>query len=632
MTRLNPTRILLVLLLVAAPFFEGGATPTGLIVTQSLVFALLLTLLAGKLRAGRISIGTGMEGAAALLFFAVAVISFLGVDYTFGSFLALWNIAVYLLLALALLLMRGGQFSEVPAVVAGSSVLQAGLILLLEVPQNMTSSGSFANASQAAAYLNIGIFVAAAKMIPSLHKKERMAFVWGGVILVDLAALLVLGARGALLALVLVASVWLLAGPSPVLRTRKSRLAVGAGIAVLTIFSASALVSRFDRIGDSYRYDRIRIWKVGLEAAADHPVVGMGPGMFERRGYRYNFPLDREMFRYSKTPGSTHSTYLEALAELGAAGLACVVLLLLTLMPRLWKSRGEAGVAALLVTLVHGLVDTPFAVPAITMSLLALVVPLVRPADAAAASMFVTLDTRRREGRSFVAAAAGLLVFVYAAAVLIPYSSHISYVGGVRASRPGEPAAAIDHAVRLDPLNPLYVATRGELTWDRNKPLTLATLAVAHRDLAKAHRLDPGNHGYLVMLAQLHSRACFEIGATDASLARAVRYYRMAIALGRKDPRPFLELGAFLMAFGKGEEGVRLIGEAIQIEPLFLGAHLALARALLETGRRDEAADAFRRLEEVKERLTGYHPKNGYEAGLMRLDESSVSRLAERLL
>jgi tetratricopeptide (TPR) repeat protein len=147
-----------------------------------------------------------------------------------------------------------------------------------------------------------------------------------------------------------------------------------------------------------------------------------------------------------------------------------------------------------------------------------------------------------------------------------------------------------------------------------------------------AHRLDPGNTGYLVKLAQLHARASFEIGADEASLRRAESYYRKAISLGRKDPRPFLELGALLMAFGRSEEGIDLLGRALDLEPRFVGAHLAMARALLETGQREAAATAFRRLEEVREELAGYHPKNGYEADLMRLDESSLSWLAERLL
>ncbi|HET9482142.1 MAG TPA: hypothetical protein VFP98_10330, partial [Candidatus Polarisedimenticolia bacterium] len=192
-------------------------------------------------------------------------------------------------------------------------------------------------------------------------------------------------------------------------------------------------------------------------------------------------------------------------------------------------------------------------------------------------------------------------------------------------------SAGLDRAMRLNPLNPLYPATRADRSWDRSVPLTPGVLASTHLDLQRAHRLDPGNPDHLFRLAQLHARAWFEIRADEATAARAERLYRRGLALGRMDPRPRLELAAFLVARGRREDGLIEIREALRIEPKFLMARLALCRALLEGGDRPAAAAELARLQAVVSELAGYAPANGYERDLMLFEPAALADLDSRL-
>ena len=607
--------VLTALLLALLPLMEGGASVDGLFVSHTLVFAIGLAALREAVRRGRLALSLGWEAAAAAALLGAGVLSFLRVDYLFGSMLGLWDGLMFALL-FAALAARGGDGWSLPllrAVAAGSSAVQAFVVLFLPAPRNMTPSGSFANASQLAAYLDIGILLAAGIAIDAARgtgRHRRAAMTAGiAVVLLDAAALLWLGARGATLALIAASAVWLFS--SVPARKRRLRAALAGALALLAIGAALAFVWRFERLGDPYRYDRIRIWRADLSAAADNPILGMGPGMFAQRGYRYDFPLEREMFRHTKTLGSPHSSWLGALVETGAAGFAALAILAAILLRRLWPHRDDGAVAALWAVLLAGLVDDVMTVPAIAMTLIALLAPRL----AAGAPREVPLRLAWRMTVRAAAAAGLVLVVAWGRGVLMPFVAHVAYTRGMHST-----------AIAWEPYNPLYRAARGIAAWDRSAPLTPEAFSAAHHDLSDAVDLDPGNASWHFMLAQLHARACFDLSAGEAQVDRAVARYERTIATGRKDPRPRAELAALLLAFGRSDEGIARLREAVAIEPRFLGARLSLARALEETGRAAEGAEARAAFESLRAELARYAPKNTYEADLMRLPGLDKSR------
>jgi len=612
----------LLLLLALLPWWEGGGTAWGLFVAHTLILTAGALVIVPAMWAGGDGLPRGVEwvGLSAAAFLGACLLSFAFVDYRYGSFLSVWNILMAALLAVVARSADPAWRAPACWIASTLSALQAAGVLILPPPANMTPSGSFANANHLAAFLNIGAFVALGLGLAWMRHgaRGRLAAALAGLIVaLDAAALLRIGARGALGALVIVFAAW---GAASIPRERQAaRRLLWGGAAVLILIAAISVVMRFQRVGDPYRYSRIQIWQAGLSAAADAPLVGIGPGMFSRRSWRYNFPQEGEMFRYSKEPRTTESHLVEAVAETGLIGLAALGFLVGALMPRLWRlasgSRLEdAGPAlAALACLLQAVVDTPFHAPAVILTLIALLAPRLsapRPEEQVVlAGCSVDPATRRLA----VSAALALAAFAWTSAVLLPWLAHRSYLEAA-----ADPVV-IDRAVRLDRFNPLYATERADLITPRRHPLELDALYGADRDLRTALRIDPVNPDYLHQLARLHVRSCFEILSDEASLRRAESLYRHLLALDVKDPRPHLELAAFLEAQGRGSEAIPLIVSALDLEPRYLGARAALASLLADQGRLPESRKAMQDLDRARTELSGYEPRNGYEKDLMEI-------------
>jgi hypothetical protein len=222
-------------------------------------------------------------------------------------------------------------------------------------------------------------------------------------------------------------------------------------------------------------------------------------------------------------------------------------------------------------------VDDVMTLPAIAMTLVVLLAPRLTAGPPA--------DLPLRFARSIrpvtVIAVCAVLALAWGRGVFIPAAAHWCYARGM-----------MERAIALEPLNPLYRAQRGLTAWNRNLPVTPEVFAAVHHDLSDALALDPGNTSWGFARAQLHARASFDLVATEAQVERTIGLYRESITMGRKDPRPHAELGAFLLAFGRSDEGIEEFREALRIEPRFLGARLSLARALGEGGCRHIRGDA----------------------------------------
>ncbi len=624
MTALWVMRGLCLLMPALLPWMEGGGSASGLLVAHTIVLASAAVAVGVAWRRRPVP-GGGIDTFLLLAIPVCALISWARVDARYGSALALLDLTAPFVLALSLRAVpepRGESWVGLRAVTAAASAVQAATIFLLPADPTLTPSAGFPNANQLAAWLVIGMLLSLGLCARWLRAPDGpgrgAAIAAAGIAAIDLAALIRIGSRAAFLALVVVAAVSVIRIPRDRRALRRAILAV---VILLVIGGLSATIRRFDRMEDPYRWDRVRIWQAGLRAGIDHPVIGMGPGMFERRGYRYNFPLDREMFRYAKTPTTPHSTWIAAFADLGLAGLAASLLLAGAACARGGRAPRDGTYAALIACLVMACFDEPFASPAVALTLTALLVPILASRTAAGpAPPSGGCPPRRR----IVAQAAILILWIRV--VAIPFAAHAIYARGV--DRPdGDRLLAV--AAAIEPYNPLYPAARADRI--RSQPLTLPSFAQAHNLLGEARHLDPGATAWAFSLAQLHARASFAIGADAPQVARTIALYRDTIALGRKDPRPHAELGAYLMAFGRPEEGIARFREAIALEPRFLGAGLSLARALLETGRRQEGKEAFEAFERARGDLEGYRPKNRYEEDLMRHEAGAADRIRSLL-
>ena len=75
--------------------------------------------------------------------------------------------------------------------------------------------------------------------------------------------------------------------------------------------------------------------------AGDHPIVGMGPGLYNEYMNRPEYGFDFDSYPWPSL--DPHSTYLGYLAETGIAGFLCLVLFLASICIHVWKRRKGAG-------------------------------------------------------------------------------------------------------------------------------------------------------------------------------------------------------------------------------------------------------------------------------------------------
>lgn len=268
-------------------------------------------------------------------------------------------------------------------------------------------------------------------------------------------------------------------------------LAVLAGVTAIAFIAISSDAGHAS--GDVLRFD---LWRGAIGIVDDHPVLGVGPGMFGR-AYR----LIRDPANVDNRLGTAHNFYLNTLTETGVIGAVVAVALgaaLLRAWWRLWRSAEtttrrlhlEGAFAALVGFGVQSFFDTFTSVP---LNLLAL----------GLAAYCVTAARPRTEPplRGSLPAAAISLVLLLGFGVGLPRSdqAQAAFNTSVRQRSPdqAQEAEALDPSLRLYTLQVAYLsdgdaalpayqrALALEPTWDIGW-INLAALYQRQGDTAQA--------------------------------------------------------------------------------------------------------------------------------------------------
>lgn len=356
---------------------------------------------------------------------------------------------------------------------------------------------------------------------------ESRARLWTGILSTSIMASAVLLSRSragtlTLLMAALLLAVLIAAGYRKVGRT--GGLSIGAGF-VLTVcllgmaMGAGAVIGRFDRVDQ--HLDRLTVYRDTVNLIADHPMLGIGPGMYEWRFRPYQTADTRLLFDHA------HSDYLESAAEWGLPIAVLIwgwILLRVArtaaygVDSRLQLNRGVAigATVGLSAMLLQSLVDFPLQIPAVLATFCVVLgiawrlhggggSPLQRVDSAAAAGGARSID---------VALRATLLIFV----VIAGWRS-TDRLRALRAAEPRHGVAGLETSIELEP----------------RAPDTHFLLGMAYRDLPgyqdleagvehlrRSVALNPWNWRYQAELAQgLELRGDLE--AARAALVAAVR-------------------------------------------------------------------------------------------------------------
>ena len=217
------------------------------------------------------------------------------------------------------------------------------------------------------AFMAAGIIAALASAAEARRRRVRLLLV--GAALLQLAALVANGSRGALLGLVAAGLIVLWLRPAITSPWRRGPRAVVAGLAVLLAFALAGFL--LHRLNPASTRGRLIAWEVSGAMLADRPLTGIGAGRFAAEWGSYQAELWRhpgfaEFDHQALARGQPNSELFHRLAEQGLPGGALYLLLwafALGFLVRALRRQDRTaavdwGLLALLVgILVHSLLD-----------------------------------------------------------------------------------------------------------------------------------------------------------------------------------------------------------------------------------------------------------------------------------
>jgi tetratricopeptide (TPR) repeat protein len=603
------------LLILLAPFGEGGRSPGILLMLQMLVLLFALPAATGRLRSrpGPDSIDGApvrLAGRLVALFLLLAVAAGLRAAYPFATWQALLDVGCAAALFLAALAapVSGGDLAWLRGATVLSSTLQALLAIERWVGHGAKEAGrGFLNPNHLAAFLALGalLCVAAAEESWRIPGGRRRAALAGAGALLHVMAAVPLASRGGFLGL----GAGLLALGA--LRWRRwdgrtRRLAVVGGIA-LAVLAAVVLTLRFERGWDPHAFRRLSIWRASLVMLFERPLLGFGPGLFRYEAPRYNFPLDGPI-RYERQFASAHDALLTTAVEtglpaaiaIGAAFALTITALLRGAGPR--RDLLQAIGGALLALGTQALFDDLQERPALTFTAALL-------AGCACAALRRRPAAAEAPGRLRAVAALAAAAALFWGAMLLPYLAHRDALAARQAGSAG--LSLMGRAARRNALHPEY---RHDLAMAaiNSGPPDPDRYAEATIDLLEARRLKPIDPRFPLLLGRVEARAGGALFVDQGAAERAIGFYREAVRLAPLDARLRLELGRALAELGRLQEALEVVREVVRLEPSFLRAGLEEASILSRIGRAAEARQALARVASRRAALAGFRPETAY--------------------
>ena len=419
-------------------------------------------------------------------------------------------------------------------------------------------------------------------------------------------ALAVIGSRSAGLAILVLWGVLGLFG--------RGRLRFAAvAVVLLLLLAPTTLKDRATEGGsnDPHAFSRLLIWEGTLRMGMDHPVIGVGPGLYYEHAPRYAFPTEKLPVRYGRIARKPHNEYLRAWAEGGTVGILTVMgflFMAVRLFISAWK-RDQAGPALavavfLFQALFHDLNEV-FALTALGAFWLA---SLSRD------------ETRTVELRSLAwrrgLAVTGIVTLLLALWLNMDVSARVLWLKGQRVLSVDAPRG-IKVLSTARSINPLLPGAARDLAWARLSMYrtwgSQEELESARSAISDAGRLNRLATAPLRMEADLlveQARRQPEISRDLLISAR--EKLSGALDLEPKNALVMVALAGIQWKLGEGSRALQMVESALELEPNYLEAHRNKIAYLqeLDPARVQEARQEF---DQALDRVKGYQPVSVYE-------------------
>jgi O-antigen ligase len=412
---------------------------------------------------------------------------------------------------------------------------------------------TFGNRNFLAAYLATSIVIA-------ISIRETWSL-WGSLLL--LGSLWFCDSRGAWLALGITALLWFVFLGDKILRRGPARAVVA-----LIVLATAGLLARPYAVRQWQTDVRPMIWKATLRMIATQPLVGHGLGAYVTEYPQYRLP---EYFLRPKATNVTdhaHNELLEITAEQGLIGLAAVLWLWITTLGCGLRScrQSETGqrrfmmglLGATVLLILHGMVDIDLRYPP-NQSLLWLLMGLLAGANSPATTgRYATLHS---SWARVSLATACLLVGIWVAvgAVIHPVMADWQDRQARIAEERGDWEAVAQHALDALRIQPFRLSTQYLLAGALSRLPTSQAHQAAIEQCLRIEEIAPDYADVTYNLGQLY--------LADGRAAEALPYLRRAAQSNPYDVERCLAVAAALHNLGRVDEAQRQLEEALHGQP-----------------------------------------------------------------
>ena len=251
--------------------------------------------------------------------------------------------------------------------ISGGLVAAVGLLYFLagKVTFDGRLAAFFLSPNYLAMFLAPG-FLAGLTLFDISVKKEKLFFL--AIIIVSGLALYLTFSYATWLALIIWVLFWLFFRGIGAARKKKTAIIYGLLflVAIAILFASQLNSEKLDNFlhsGRSSWQSRLEIWRAAWAIAKDHPIFGIGPGMFQDYYLKYQ---NRFVVPYLEwAVPQPHNLFLAFWLETGLLGLVGFIWLLIIFFKKIYASAKSNYSALILVimmgyTLTHGLIDTTY--------------------------------------------------------------------------------------------------------------------------------------------------------------------------------------------------------------------------------------------------------------------------------